>query len=234
MKRIYDAFDLLNASESMLNDIKLLYNECIYESELSFNLKLNIKYFLENIRSCLDYTTNYIFDTYCRENYESKDLKNVENRIYFPVLHDKKTFDKRIKNRFKGLSSEDSIVIIWERHQPYNGISWTDNLTKLTNKNKHIELIKNSRTESGTINYMIDNNGNTFTNCTFSNCGAAMIINGQPINSKNANSNPNIKFFNGDIKAEYYFSETKTAVLETLEEILIGAKTLIAELKKEL
>ena len=61
-----------------------------------------------------------------------------------------------------------------------------------------------------------------------------MIINGQPINSKNANSNPNIKFFNGDIKAEYYFSETKTAVLETLEEILIGAKTLIAELKKEL
>lgn len=50
MKRIYDAFDLLNASESMLNDIKLLYNECIYESELSFNLKLNIKYFLENIR----------------------------------------------------------------------------------------------------------------------------------------------------------------------------------------
>ena len=42
------------------------------------------------------------------------------------------------------------------------------------------------------------------------------------------------RFFNGYIKAEYYFSETKTAVLETLEEILIGAKTLIAELKKEL
>lgn len=230
MKRIEDSKLLLKASSDLLSDIKKLYLNCIYDDSLSNKLKLQIKYFLENIRSCLDYTTNYIFDKYCRNNYKPNELKNIERSIYFPIMFDKISFEKRIKNRFKGLMLTDDIVLIFIKYQPYNNNQWIVNLHKLTNKNKHVELIKNNRTESGTINYLRLPNGAIIENCSFENCGHILASNDGPISLKTLNTNSKMLSYEGDLKASYFFSETNTPIIETLEEILIGTNNVLNDL----
>ncbi|MDU2670409.1 MAG: hypothetical protein E7C49_00210 [Clostridium sp.] len=226
MKPINDAIGLLNSSKKMLVEIETLYKPAVYDDELSFDLKVKIKNFLENIRSCLDYTANYTFDIHCKSNYSEKELKN--NKIYFPIFDGQSYFQKNIKNRFKGLELDSPIVNLWDKYQLYNDIKWPKQLSKLTNKNKHIELIKNSRTESATIKHM-QFGGITFENCTFENGKHTICIDGKPLSIKDFNNNPLIKNFNGHIKANYTFGETNTPIIETLEEILNGATTYLTE-----
>lgn len=226
MKPINDAIGLLNSSKKMLVEIATLYKSAVYDDELSFDLKLKIKHFLENIRSCLDYTANYIFDIHCKSNYSEKELKN--NKIYFPIFDGQSYFQKNIKNRFKGLKLDCPIVILWDRYQIYNDIKWPKQLSKLTNKNKHIELIKNSRTESGNIKHMQFGRA-IFENCTFEGCGHILGTESGAISLKSYNSNPLIQSYEGNIRANYYFSETNTPVIETLEEILEGAANYLNE-----
>lgn len=228
MHRIDDAKILLKSASDKFSNIKTLYENCEHDDSLSTELKLEIKFFLESIRSCLDYTTNFIFDTRCKQNYSEKELIKIQRKIYFPNYKDKKFFDNYIKHNFKGLEPSESIVVLWEKNQIYNNTNWVSKLANLTNPTKHIELVKNSRTESGTINYM-KMGGITLENCTFENCGHVMAINDKPVSIKEFNTNPSIKNFNGHIKANYTFSETNTPIIETLEEILNGATSYLTE-----
>lgn len=230
MKQINDAIIILNVSSDMLGSINNLYNRCIYEEDLSTILKVNIKNYLENIRSSLDYVANYLFDTYCSNNYTQKELKKIKNKIYFPIYSSEEKFTENINKKFKGLPI--NIISVLEKHQAYNNNKWLDNLVSIVNASKHIELMRNKRTESGKINYLEDINGNKFINCSFKNCRHAAVINGIPLTNNNALSNSYIKYYDGDIYAEYYFSNTDTPVIDTLNEILNGASSIIADLKK--
>lgn len=228
MHRIDDAKILLKSASDKFPNIKTLYNKCEYDDSLSAELKLEIKFFLESIRSCLDYTTNYIFDTRCKQNFSGKELQKIQKKIYFPNRKDKKFFDSYIKHSFIGLDLSDPIVLLWEKNQLFYNSSWVSKLSDLTNPTKHIELVKNKRTESGTINYM-QIGGVTIENCTFENCGNILGTDSGPISIKSYNSDPLIKSYNGNIKADYVFAETNSPILETLEEILNGTTTYLNE-----
>lgn len=228
MHRIDDSKIVLKSASDKFSKIKTLYNKCEYDDSLSSELKLEIKYFLESIRSCLDYTTNYIFDTCCKQNFSGKELLKVQRNIYFPNRKDKKAFDSYIEHSFRGLTPTDPVVLLWEKNQLFCNSSWVSKLCNLTNPTKHIELVKNSRTESGTINYM-KIGGIIFENCTFENCGHTMAINDKPLSIKEFNTHPSIKNFNGHVKANYTFSETNTPIIETLEEILNGATSYLSD-----
>lgn len=228
MHRIDDAKIVLKSANDKFSNIKTLYNKCEYDDSLCPELRLEIKGFLENIRSCLDYTTNYIFDTHCKQNFSEKELPRIQKSIYFPNRKTKKLFDSYIKNNFIGLTSNDPVVLLWEKNQLFYNSSWVSKLCDITNSTKHIELVKNRRTESGTINYM-KIGGMTFKNCTFENCGHTISLDNRPISIKEFNTHPSIKNFNGHIKANYTFSQTNTPVIETLEEILEGAANYLNE-----
>ncbi len=228
MHRIDDAKIVLKSASDKFSNIKTLYKACEYDDSLSSELKLEIKYFLESIRSCLDYTTNYIFDTRCKQNFSEKELQKIQRNIYFPNRKDKKFFDNYIKHSFIGLAPTDPIVLLWEKNQLFCNSSWVSKLCDLTNPTKHIELVKNTRTESGTINYM-QIGGITIKNCTFENCGHTISINNRPLTIKEFNTHPSIKNFNGNIKSNYTFSQTNTSIIETLEEILEGATNYLNE-----
>lgn len=228
MHRIDDAKTLIKSASNKISNIKTLYKNCEYDDSLSAELKLEIKFFLESIRSCLDYTTNYIFDTRCKQNFSEKELQKIQKKIYFPNRKDKKFFDNYIKHSFKGLDLSDSVVLLWEKNQLFSNSSWVSKLCDLTNPTKHIELVKNKRTESGTINYM-QIGGVTIENCSFENCGHILATDSGPISIKSYNSNPLIKSYSGNIKADYIFAETNTPIIETLEEILNGATIYLNE-----
>ena len=223
MHRIDDAKIVLKSASDKFSNIKTLYKACEYDDSLSSELKLEIKYFLESIRSCLDYTTNYIFDTRCKNNFSEKELQKIQRNIYFPNRKDKKFFDNYIKHSFIGLSPTDPIVLLWEKNQLFCNSSWVSKLCDLTNPTKHIELVKNTRTESGKINYM------QIGGVTIKNCGHTLAINNSPVSIKEFNTHPSIKNFSGDIKANYTFSQTNTPIIETLEEILKGAENYLNE-----
>lgn len=84
MHRIDDAKIVLKSASDKFSNIKTLYKACEYDDSLSSELKLEIKYFLESIRSCLDYTTNYIFDTRCKNNFFRKRVTKNSKKYIFP------------------------------------------------------------------------------------------------------------------------------------------------------
>lgn len=227
MKQITDALIILNFSTNMFDNIKLLYDKCTYEEDLTPILKINIKNFLENIRSSLDYTANYLFDKYCISSYDQKELNKIKKKIYFPILDNSDKFNKSISNKFKGLPND--IISILEKYQPYNSNDWISNLVSIVNNNKHIELSKSIRTESGTIDYFEDMSGNIISNCYFENVTHAVVINGVPLSNNYAN-NPYVKSFSGNIQVDYYFSITNTHIIDTLDKILNGSKSLLNDL----
>lgn len=232
MQRISDAKLCLSEAQKMLVEIEEIYNKNVYKEQLPPVLKIKIKNFLENVRSSLEYATNYIFYTYCASNYTNKKLAEISRKIYFPIYDDKSHFDKCINNKFKGLSTNNEILELFEKCQPFSGEKWSRYLGDLCNKNKHVKLTKHNRTESGTIMYFEDIFGVKIKNCTFSGCKHGMVYNGVPLNNNNINYNPYIKSFIGNINTEYIFEDTNTPVLGTLNEIMNGSKYFINSIEK--
>lgn len=232
MEPINDANSLLDFSSTTFNLINKLYSESVYEEDLPPTLNILIKNYLENIRSSLDYIANYIFDTYCSSEYNPKDLESIKRSIYFPICKNEKKFNQIINKKFKGLSKE--FVDILEKYQPYKNNQWIKNLHEISNKSKHIELIKNTRVESGKVNYLVDKNNNQLINVKFENCSHAIVIDGVALTNKNTMNFPNIVNYDGDIKAEYYFKITNTPIISTLNDILSGSKSILDDFKKVL
>ncbi|GKX65844.1 hypothetical protein [Inconstantimicrobium mannanitabidum] len=228
MDCITDAKICIQVSDSMLKNIEKIYNESLLNDSMPSTLKVTIKNFLENIRSSLEYITNYVFYTYCAKNYTGAELKR--KKVYFPIRKDKNYFNKCINKDFRGLrESNPEIYKILEKCQAFNGNMWTSYLADLCNKNKHINLTKHRRTESGHIEYMSDIHGNIFQNCTFINCKHGIVYNNTPIYDSN---NPYIKSFEGYINIEYLFEEINQPILLVINDIYNGAVSVIDEFEK--
>ena len=74
-----DSLLCLNEAEEIIQQIEELEKNSIHDIELLERCKPKIKNCLENCRSPLDYISNYLFDTYCKENYTFKQLKNIKH-----------------------------------------------------------------------------------------------------------------------------------------------------------
>lgn len=228
MDCLNDAKVCLSVSNSMLKEIEKIYNESLLKDSIPPTLKVTIKNFLENIRSSLEYITNYVFYTYCAKNYTDIELKR--KKIYFPIRKDKNYFDKCINKDFRGLhESNPEIYQILENCQAFNGSIWSIYLVDLCNKNKHINLTKHRRIESVHINYMQDIYGNKFKNCSFEGFSHSIVYNNTLVTNSN---NPYIKSFDGSFNIEYLFEEINQPVLPVLNAIYNGATSVIDEFEK--
>ncbi|AVK50681.1 hypothetical protein AXY43_23160 [Clostridium sp. MF28] len=119
MDYLNDAKVCLSVSSSMLKEIEKIYNDSLLQDSTPSTLKVTIKNFLENIRSSLEYITNYVFYTYCAKNYTETELKR--KKVYFPIRKDKNYFDKCINKDFRGLhESNPEIYQILENCQAFN------------------------------------------------------------------------------------------------------------------
>lgn len=227
--QISDSRILLQDAKRLLGEIETIHNEKVNNDLIPPDLKLKIKQFLENVDSALGYEAFNIFSKYCTVP-EDK-LEQHESKLYFPVRNNKDSYDKFMNKWYPGLREEKpEIVTVLERHQPYPGQSlWLSRLKYLVNKNKHRNLSKQSKRQSGHIGYMEDIFGNTFTNSYFENVGTAIMINGKSIDP--SKPNPYIKHFSGKIESYFVFSEINQPVLNSLKEIYSGAIAIITELE---
>lgn len=75
-QRKNDIDALMLNMQSKYEDIKKLYDSSLYKQEIDFQLKIEVKNYLENARSILDYCVHDI----------KADLAISNDVVYFPVM----------------------------------------------------------------------------------------------------------------------------------------------------
>lgn len=123
--KFYDIEALLAKAARSLKEIEQHYQEALHSQTLKPALLVEIKDYLGNLRSALDYLNGKI---------KSSDR-------YFPICGDQKDFDKRYG---KVETTVRSVLLKW---QPFNGNDWIRWFSILNNKNKHHTLIPQMRRE---------------------------------------------------------------------------------------
>lgn len=225
-----DSNDCLLVADHMLSELKSLLDvKKINESDLPF-IKIKIKNILENCRSPLDYVSNYIFITYCKEEYKSRERKF---NVYYPNRSNKKDFDKCIDSYYRSLPRKRKDVMqLLEDSQPFpNRNKWLADLNKLNNGNKHNKLSPQRKVRSTRVHYG-NFNGNVIIGGYFANNGSDI---GDGINSYTFGESPELdKYFVYDSTFNLYFDELNLPVIETLQNIVINTRNVIEDLEKVL
>lgn len=134
-----DARTLVVASAESLQTLRTLHEQCLAEESVKGGFLIEVKSFMEHLRSALDYCARGLFDKYGHSSHPSP-------RIYFPYAippTDKETFRNEIVNRkIPGLlDRRPDIVDMLESYQYFgNTGNWLYVFMRITNENKHERL----------------------------------------------------------------------------------------------
>ncbi len=115
---------LIRAKEQ-LNKIENAYGDALQSKSIPNELLVDIKDYLGNVRSALDYLA----------------CKIQSKNAYFPVANSVTDFTARVQDFPK------NTISILEGVQSYKSDNWLSNFSLLSNKNKHVTLIPQTRTE---------------------------------------------------------------------------------------
>ncbi len=114
---------VMHKAATLLTLIENEYQKCLYEQLIRDKLLVEIKDFLTNLRTALDYLAKKIIK------------KN------FPIRNSQSDFD----NYMIQISVECKAIFL--KFQPFKGNDWIKNFNTLTNENKHVTLVPQKRIE---------------------------------------------------------------------------------------
>jgi len=149
MSAFDDANELIDQAERDLAKIREAYEASLHAKEISGTLRVQIKNFIENLRSALDFSARGLFEKYGLS-------PKPKPKIYFPYAtrsQDRATFEKsgRIEACIPGLStsSPNAVRSLLEmQHVSSHGFKWLPDFMDLSNENKHERLTPQVRRES--------------------------------------------------------------------------------------
>ena len=141
MKRASSIEALLRKANGDFANLRAAYESSLHEKHVREDLKVAIKNIFENLRSCLDYLAQDIFETHCGSA-RKPDL------LYFPIRSTPNDFNQAISKDYPNLQSTSRAVFdILEAIQPYRD-PWLGLFNKLNNHNKHQDLVEQTRSET--------------------------------------------------------------------------------------
>jgi len=141
MKRVASIEALLEKANADFAGLRAAYDSSLHEKHVRTDLKVTIKNIFENLRSCLDYLAQDIFDTHCGS------VKKPD-RLYFPIRSTASQFSQAIAKDYPNLQLTSKTVFdTLEAVQPYRD-PWLGQFSKLNNHNKHQDLVEQTRTEA--------------------------------------------------------------------------------------
>jgi hypothetical protein len=236
-----EAQELVNYSELSLTKIKKEYDNCLSEKELKSSLLIEIKNFMENLRSALDYTAHGLFD-----KYGNKSISNP--KIYFPYAWDGLDLvgfrnKNIIEQKIPGLTSKrGDIAAKIETYQYFYSIEnhWLPKFMELNNENKHQKLSPQTRNESKELEIssngasMIIGNGASITigNGASIQFGNTIIPGGQTFNA----DHPPVTFGTGKKTVitwvSFLFVSNNELVIPLLENSFVGISKIVKELSE--
>lgn len=235
-----NAMELINHATDSFSKIKRAYGDSLHDKTIKPTLLIEIKNFMENLRSALDYSAHGLFDKYGN--------KTETQNIYFPYAwdglsgNDFKT-KKIIDNKIPGISNNrPDIAKAIEGYQAFSSTenNWLPKFMELNNENKHQHLTPQIRRETKQLN--ISSGGVSISmgeGCriemghgTMIQMGGAIIPGGQRIDVNNP-----AKIL-GQAKQEvitwvsFNFQSNNEPVLPLLEKALHGITKIVNDLSK--
>jgi hypothetical protein len=148
MGKFDDATDLIDHCKKTLEKIRKEYDDSLHEKSLKASLLIEIKNFMENLRSALDFTAHGLF-----EKYGDQSKKN--NKIYFTYAWEglsladfktKKIIDQKIPELPANRPDIESKIESYQYFADPNN-SWLPKFMDLNNENKHQHLTPQTRKE---------------------------------------------------------------------------------------
>lgn len=153
MGQFDDAKELVGHCKPTFNKIEQAYKESLHDREIKKTLLIEIKNFMENLRSALDFTAHGLFDKYGNST-------PSKPRIYFPYAWaslDKVHFQSNniIEKNLPGVTANrPDIATKIESYQHFENVanSWLPKFMELNNENKHQQLTPQIRKETKQLN----------------------------------------------------------------------------------
>lgn len=137
---------VLNKANDMLSKFEEEYSKCLREENIPEGLLVDIKDYLGNLRSALDYIWHKVPGVYDG---------------YFPIVNSSANFLAKTANIDRQYSA------ILQKFQNYDQSSWIRCFSLFRNKNTHITLIPQTKQETREFSVKSPNGSATFRNCTF-------------------------------------------------------------------
>jgi hypothetical protein len=179
MKRKKDILALLKHCENNFLIIEREYNKSLGSKNITADLRIEIKNFINNIRSILDYLACDIRERHCPD-------QNPDDKFYFPIYIEKEKFRPYISKKYAGLEkSANDLFNYLEDLQPFNNknFKWLHQLNEINNQNKHNKLVEQVRVESKQVTVSSNSGGgNVSWNPNGVFFGSGVSVMGVPIN----------------------------------------------------
>lgn len=234
-----DAKELVIHGKQTLDKIKSAYEESLHEQTIKKSLLIEIKNFMENLRSALDYSAHGLYDKY-------GDKARKTDKIYFPYAWtglDKANFvvTKIIEQKIPGLTANrPDIATKIENYQYFESVdnAWLPKFMDLNNENKHQQFTPQIRRETKQLNISSGGTGISLGEGASISLGhgASIQIGGLTIpGGQTFDANNPAKIF-GSGKQEiitwvsFYFTTNNEPVLPLLTKALNGTEKIVNEL----
>jgi hypothetical protein len=141
VKRAASVEALLRKAKADFTSLKTAYEASLHEKAVREDLRVAIKNIFENLRSCLDYLAQDIFEAHCGR-------ADKPARLYFPIRPTEGEFNSALDKDYPNLrASSKAVVDVLESIQPYRD-PWLGSFNKLNNHNKHQDLVEQTRSEA--------------------------------------------------------------------------------------
>ena len=153
MSRFDDAKSLLQHAQRKLPDIKAEYEASLSKKSIETSLLVDIKNFMENLRSALDFSAHGLFAAYGASTRSNP-------KIYFPYAPLSQSLtefrhNNRIEACIPGIStSRPDVVLKLESYQHFSSADnkWLPLFMELNNENKHQQLTPQEKRERKQLN----------------------------------------------------------------------------------
>jgi hypothetical protein len=214
---------LLKKADTDFASLKTAYESSLHEKHVREDLKVAIKNIFENLRSCLDYLAQDIFETHCGGSQKPA-------RLYFPIRPTPGEFNQVITNDYPNLQASAKIVFdTLEAVQSYRD-PWLGQFNKLNNHNKHQDLVEQTRTESRQVTVSRgDGSVSWGPGVTF---GSGVSVMGVPIDPRTQMPVPNtIAKTEVVLWVDFRFKEIDQSVLPFVEASLRNVKNIFRDLR---
>lgn len=152
---------VIEKASNSLPIIEQQYSDCLKKENIPDSLLVDIKDYLANLRTALDYLWHKI--------------PNI-NGDYFPVANSKADFTAKIS----GIDTQ--IVVILENFQDYDPNRWLRCFNLFRNKNVHLTLVPQKKIETQRIVSTHTGGGSVSWNPGSVRFGSGVYINGAPVN----------------------------------------------------
>lgn len=235
-----EAKDLIRHSKEKLPNILSAYEKSLKDKTINNTLLIEIKNFMENLRSALDYAAHGLFEKFGDNSHQS--------RIYFPYawksLTEQEFQDRQIiERKIPGLTTNrHDIATKIETYQHFNDPrnSWLPTFMELNNENKHQRLtpqekkvvVQRKISSGGASISMGGGSSIRMGKGSSIRMGNAIIPGGQIIDS-----NHSAKIYGNATQevikwVSFHFTENDEPVLPLLKKSLNGVEKIVDELSK--